>query len=138
MLKKFMVKVNGVSYDVEVQELGNDQQTQNVQPTQSQTQVQVAKPVETKPVEVKKTPEPIKESSPSASGGNNLLAPLPGTILDVFIKEGDKVNKGDKIVVIEAMKMENEIPSEFSGVVSKVYVKKGDTVDGDQLICTIS
>jgi biotin carboxyl carrier protein len=74
----------------------------------------------------------------STSGSEKeVKAPLPGIIIDVFVSEGQKINVGDTLVVIEAMKMENEIPSEYSGTVEKIFVKKGDTVEGDQILMLI-
>jgi biotin carboxyl carrier protein len=65
-------------------------------------------------------------------------APLPGIIVDVPVKEGDKVNAGDVVVILEAMKMESEITAPVSGVVDKVNVKKGESVAEDQMLVEIS
>jgi biotin carboxyl carrier protein len=74
----------------------------------------------------------------SSSGEEKeILAPLPGVVIDIKVKVGDQVNPGDKLMVIEAMKMENEIPSEFSGIVDKILVSKGDNVDGDEPIIVL-
>lgn len=65
-------------------------------------------------------------------------APLPGVIVDVPVKEGDKVNAGDVVVILEAMKMESEIAAPVSGIVNKVNVKKGESVAEDQILVEIS
>ena len=62
---------------------------------------------------------------------------MPGTIVDVKVKVGDKVNAGDAVLVIEAMKMENEIQAPTSGIVIAVHVKKGDTVTPDETLLEI-
>ena len=71
----------------------------------------------------------------SAAGGTKVTTPLPGTILDVFVNVGDQVKSGQTVVLLEAMKMENNIESDKDGVVKAVRVKKGDSVqEGDILM----
>lgn len=64
-------------------------------------------------------------------------APMPGTILDVKVKPGDVVKKGQTLVLLEAMKMENEIPSRFDGTVEEVFVQKGASVGQDEPLVSI-
>ena len=75
-------------------------------------------------------PAAAPSSAPAAApaGGKKIVSPLPGVVIDVCIKEGEAVKRGQKIAVLEAMKMENEILSEADGTVSKIFVKKGDSV----------
>ncbi|MBL8077528.1 MAG: biotin/lipoyl-binding protein [Anaerolineales bacterium] len=80
---------------------------------------------------------PPKATAPSpnpAMSGNTLTAPLPGTIIEVFVKPGDKVEAGQAIVIIEAMKMKNSIRSVYSGNVSEVLVSKGQSVAHKQAL----
>ena len=63
-----------------------------------------------------------------------IVAFIPGTIVDVFVKKGKKVAEGDKLMNLEAMKMVNEVAAPFDGKVKKVYVKKGDLVSKNQLL----
>lgn len=130
MIKNFKVKVNGKSYDVEVEELNNEiienktQQNIDIKPQEKNIEKTIAK---------KEVIEPKKEEKiVEKSSGEEILAPLPGVILDILVNEGQQINKGDKLLVIEAMKMENDIQSEYSGIIDKILVKKGDSVDGDQ------
>ncbi len=110
------IEVNGTPYDVELAR-------EVVQETKTPTIVQAQ--VTTNP-SVKK-PQPI--------AGGSVKAPLPGIIIEISVKEGDIVNKGDKILIMEAMKMENNILAEKSGTVSAIKVKQGDNVlQGDVLI----
>ncbi|MDO7977191.1 biotin/lipoyl-binding protein [Oceanotoga sp. DSM 15011] len=130
MIKNFKVKVNGKSYDVEVEELNNEiienktQQNIDIKPQEKNIEKTIAKK---EVIEPKKEEKIIEKSS-----GEEILAPLPGVILDILVNEGQQINKGDKLLVIEAMKMENDIQSEYSGIIDKILVKKGDSVDGDQ------
>jgi len=63
-----------------------------------------------------------------------VMAFIPGTILKVHVKEGDKVKKGDKLLVLQAMKMDNHLLATRNGVVKKVYVKQGETVPKHHLL----
>ena len=65
---------------------------------------------------------------------NDLKAPMPGLVLDILVKEGDKINKGDTLIVLEAMKMENALKAIADATVKKVSVKKGNTVDKNQVL----
>lgn len=79
---------------------------------------------------------PVKKPA-AASGGaaNALKTPLPGVVLDVFVQEGDAVKAGQRVLLLEAMKMENNIEADRDGVVEKISVRKGDSVlEGDVLL----
>jgi biotin carboxyl carrier protein len=71
------------------------------------------------------------------SGTVAIKSPMPGLILDVLVVEGDPVEKGDKVVILESMKMENELRASREGVVTRVHVEKGDSVDKDQELVII-
>ncbi|KAF2956098.1 biotin/lipoyl-containing protein [Marinitoga sp. 38H-ov] len=133
MIRKFNVKVNGKSYEVEVEELNG-----NISEPVTHTS-QPEKPApQPKEIPVKKV-EPEKVSPAVTSSGKNVVkAPLPGVIVDINVSEGTRISKGQKLLIIEAMKMENEILSDYDGVIEKILVKKGDNVDGDQELIIIS
>ena len=78
----------------------------------------------------------VQTSSPAAaSKGSKVTTPLPGTILDVFVNVGDKVKAGQTVVLLEAMKMENNIEADVEGTVTEVKVRKGDSVlEGDVMV----
>lgn len=83
---------------------------------------------------VAKTSAPVAPSGTAGAGGH-VKSPLPGVILDVFVKVGDTVKKGQKLLCLEAMKMENNIDSDKDGKVIKVSANKGDSVmEGDILV----
>ncbi len=82
------------------------------------------------------SPQTAKTSSPSTPKGSGVVkSPLPGTILNIFVKVGDSVSIGQKIITLEAMKMENNINSDKEGKVTNIKIKKGDAVmEGDVLV----
>jgi len=118
------VEVNGTMYDVELERI-----------TLQQTKTPVLKRV-TEPVSTDTHLSTIKTSAPtSPKGTGTVTSPLPGVILEVVVKEGDQVKIGSKLLVMEAMKMENTINSDKEGTVLSVKVRKGDTVlEGDILV----
>ncbi len=93
----------------------------------------------TKPAEPVAAEKPEPEAKPQAVvTGNPVTAPLPGRILEVLVKVGDKVVEGQDVVVLEAMKMENSIATEFSGEVKAVFVQPGDTVPTDAVLVDVA
>ncbi|MDR2056802.1 MAG: biotin/lipoyl-binding protein [Dysgonamonadaceae bacterium] len=103
------VEVNGTPYKVEMNK-----------PTQKQV-ITINRPAQT-------TVAPIARPQQANSGTNALRSPLPGVIIEVLCKVGDTVKKGQKLLVLEAMKMENAINAEKDGVVKELKVNKGDSV----------
>ena len=81
---------------------------------------------------------PLPQSQPKRdAGGREVIAPLPGLIREVLVSEGDQVKKGQKIMVLEAMKMENEINADSDGTITSLLVSKGDSVQGGDPLATI-
>ncbi len=115
------VKVGGVHYRVELEK----SETPRVRPA--------AKPQRTEqPIAQNPAAQKPRESSNAA---NQIKSPLPGTVLDVTVSVGDCVKEGQKLLVLEAMKMENAIEADAAGVVKEIKVRKGDAVlEGDVLI----
>ena len=109
-MKKYKVNVNGTMYEVEIEEITG---------TPAAASAPVAAPV-TVP-----------------AGGESIKAPMPGNILDVRISAGQSVKKGDILMILEAMKMENEILCPCDGKVTSVAVAKGATVESGTLLCVI-
>ena len=95
--------------------------------------------------ETLKRPKKVLTLQPSLSGKNvdsilspgSVKAPLPGIILEVKVKEGDQVNEGDLLLILEAMKMESEIAASVNGTIKKIMVKPGESVLEDQLLVEI-
>ena len=95
--------------------------------------------------EVKAAPAPAAAPAPVAAapaaapaGGEKVNAPMPGTILAVNVSNGSVVKKGDVLMVLEAMKMENEIMAPCDGTVSAVSVTKGASVESGALLCVLA
>ena len=118
-MRKFIVNVNGVSYEVEVEEITGAAPKAAAAPVAATAAA------------------PAPASAASASG-TAVKAPMPGNILDVKVKAGDTVKAGDVLLVLEAMKMENEIMAPAAGTVASVNVAKGTTVNSGDVLCTIA
>lgn len=100
---------------------------------QAETRKEAREKTESPPFEP--TPAPAVSPSPhSAVNGNTLTAPLPGTVVNIFVKPGDKVEAGQVVLVIEAMKMKNSIRSLFSGTIREVLVSEGQSVAHKQAL----
>ena len=87
--------------------------------------------------EVKAEVKPVAPKAAAAPAGKKVEAPLPGKVLEVCVKVGDSVKSGQKIAVLEAMKMENDIVSEHSGTVKEIAVAEGDTLQEGQTILVV-
>ncbi len=128
-MRKFNVTVNGQAYEVEVEEVGG---------VQTAAPVRAAAPVAAAPAAAAPKAAAPKAAAPAAAGaGDPIKAPMPGNILDVKAKVGDKVKNGDAIVILEAMKMENPIPAPRDGTITSITVTKGATVEAGQVLATI-
>ena len=124
-MKKYNITVNGVTYEVVVEEVGSGHSA----PVYS---------APTAPVAPVATAAPKKTTASVNDGANKVIAPMPGTILDVKVAVGQSVKKGDVVCVLEAMKMENDIPAPCDGVVSSVNVQKGATVAANDVIISLN
>jgi biotin carboxyl carrier protein len=137
-MKKFKFNIRGNEYDVVVKYFEDGKA--KVEVNGSPYQIEVERTVqETKtPILVRKdvkNPKGSHKIQKTANGSLKVSAPLPGNIMQIFVKEGDQVNKGDKLLMYEAMKMENLINAEKDGVVKSIKVQSGDSVlQGDILI----
>lgn len=129
----YVVTVNGEKYEVEVERVGGGAASLSRRPPErrSMPTAPVAQPAAApQPA----APAPAAAAPASSGGAHSVVSPMPGTVLDIKVKEGDAVSVNQVVVMLEAMKMETEIVSEFSGTVSAVRVKKGDAVDTDTVL----
>lgn len=126
-MKNFRVTVNGNTYDVAVEELG-ESATAPAAPVQSVAPAPVAP--------VKSAPAPTKSNAPSSA--KKITAPMPGTVLDIKVKEGDAVSENQLVIVLEAMKMENEIVTPYAGTVASINTSKGALVNSGDLLLSIT
>ena len=135
-MKKYNVTVNGTVYEVCVEEVDASQTSFTPAPVAAPVAAPAPTPVATPAPAPATAPQP-QQSAPAAVGGTSVTAPMPGTILDVKVSVGASVKKGDVICVLEAMKMENDIPAPSDGVVASVNVQKGASVASGQVIVTL-
>ncbi len=120
-MKKYRVNVNGNTYEVEIELI--DGAASSAAPTA--------------PAAPAKAPEaPAPSSAPT--GGEAILAPMPGTILAVNVANGQNVKKGDVLFILEAMKMENEIMAPHDGVIASVSITKGASVESGATLCAFA
>ena len=113
-MKKYRVTVNGTAYEIELEELTGAAPAPAAAPTPA------AAPAAAAP-----------------AGGEQVTSPMPGTILDVKVSQGSAVKKGDVLMILEAMKMENEIMCPCDGTVASVNTAKGAAVESGTLLCVI-
>ncbi len=121
-MKNYIVTVNGNTYDVTVQEGGNISSIVS----------------STKAVTVPKVTNSVSNTNQGAQGNIKVEAPMAGKILDVKTSVGKNVKKGDVLVILEAMKMENEIVAPQDGVVASINVTSGDLVEISKVLVTLN
>ena len=119
--KFFDVTVNGATYEVEAENA----------PAAAPAPVAAAAPVQAAPAAAAPAAKP-------AGAGEVVPSPLPGVIIEVSVKEGQQVKQGQKVVIIEAMKMENEIPAPKDGTMTEIHVHKGDSLQEGDPVVTIA
>ena len=118
-MKNYKITVNGTEYDVAVEEVTGG--------------AVASAPVKAAPA--KKAP--VKKAASGTQGGIKVTAPMPGKILSVKASVGQSVKKGDVIMLLEAMKMENEIVAPAAGTVKQILVQKGSVVNSDDVLAVI-
>ena len=151
-MNKYQYKVQGVDYEVEIEEVEGNIAKVNVNgipfevelqkpinaakhPSMSRPKVEAPKPIVTAPAAA----APVAAAQPAAPAGAGapVKAPLPGTITEIKVQQGQQVNVGDVVLVLEAMKMQNNIEAEYAGTVTSITVKPGETVMEGSVLMTI-
>ena len=149
-MNKYQYKVQGVDYDVEIEEVEGN--LAKVSVNGIPFEVELKRPIN--PVHAIKKPKvaapkpaapapapaaaPVAAAPAAAPGsGNPVKAPLPGTISSISVKVGDQVSVGDTVLVLEAMKMQNNIEAEYAGTVTSIVVNPGDSVMEGAVLLTI-
>jgi len=154
-MKNYKFTINNNKYSVDIVALEDQVATVEVNgtPYQVELEVEVRKPVSAPKTVVKVAPQaastvasqipsqampkiaPVPQAATAPSGGSVIKSPLPGIVLDIFVHVGDNVKPGQRVLMLEAMKMENNIDADKEGVVKEVRVQKNDSVmEGDVLI----
>ena len=138
-MKNYKLKINGNDYNVDINEVEGQEVKLSVNGANYVVTVdkeikQQKKPVVSTPRPQTNAPAAAPKASAAAAGAK-VTTPLPGTILDVYVNVGDVVKAGQTVVLLEAMKMENNIEADTAGTVKEVKVRKGDSVlEGDVLV----
>ena len=150
-MKKYQYKVQGVDYTVQIEEVEGNIAKVSVndipfeielqQPINAAKHPTIAKPVVVAPqtdnqASAQPAAAPAQTTAAPASG-NAVKAPLPGTITEINVTIGQQVNVGDTVIVLEAMKMQNNIETEYAGTVKAINVSKGDSVMEGAVLLTI-
>lgn len=121
-MKEYKVNVNGTEYQIQI-ELTNETAAPAAAPAAAPKAAPAA--------------APAPQAAGATGAGQAINAPMPGTILDVKVNVGDQVKSGQVLMILEAMKMENEIMAPVDGTVTSVGVSKGATVESGTALCTI-
>ena len=124
-MKKYNVTVNGTAYEITLEVV-------DAADIKAPTSAPVAAPVATP------APAPVTATVPVANGGETVSSPMPGTILSVNVQNGAAVKKGDVLMILEAMKMENEIIAPCDGTIASVNVQNGASVETGATLCVIA
>lgn len=143
-MKNYKLKINGSDYNVDINEVEGQEIKLTVNGTEytvtvdqelKQQRKPVARPVASAAPQVAPAASANVQKASAPVAGAKVTTPLPGTILDVFVNVGDAVKAGQTVVLLEAMKMENNIEADTDGTVKEVKVRKGDSVlEGDILV----
>ena len=152
-MNKYQYKVQGVDYEVEIEEVEGNIAKVNVNgipfevelqkpinaakhPQLAKPKVEAPKPVAAAPVAAAAPAAPAQPAA-AAGAGSPVKSPLPGTITEIKVAVGQQVNVGDIVLVLEAMKMQNNIEAEYAGTVTSITVKPGETVMEGAVLLTI-
>ena len=144
-MSKYQYTVQGADYEVEIVEIADNIANVTVNGVPFEVELKKALKPTTRPIQQVTAPVQKPVAAPAAAApaaapgtGTKIEAPLPGTITEVKVNVGDKVKKGDTIVVLEAMKMQNNIEAENDGEITSVLVKQGDSVMEGTVLATIA
>ena len=141
-MRKFNVTVNGKSFEVEVEETGAPTAMTAIPVAHAAPGLSVAQPAPAAAAPATAVPAPKAVPTPKPAGGSagavKMNAPMPGTILKVLVEPGQAVKKGTVLLILEAMKMENEIMAAQDGIVATVDVVKNQQVNSGDLMISMS
>ncbi|MDD2594699.1 MAG: biotin/lipoyl-binding protein [Bacteroidales bacterium] len=135
-MKEYKLKINGNAYNVVINEVEGETAALEVNGTPFHVEFEkpIAKPKAVKivrpstPTPAAPTAQVTPKAAEAPAGGTQVTSPLPGVILSVAVKEGDTVKKGQSMMVLEAMKMENSIDAPVDGTVKSLKARQGDSV----------
>lgn len=144
-MKEYKYKINGLKFTVAVGDVVDNEVKVEVNGTPYKVELDKATPSKPALLQSGKTPsmqpvaapsaEKAVKAAPAAGSASAVKSPLPGTVMSFTVKEGDSVNAGDTVCVLEAMKMENDIHTDKGGIVKKILVNVGDAIlDGADIM----
>ena len=140
-MKTYKFKINGKEYEVAINNVEGKNATVTVNGAEYQVELENAPAAAPVAAAAPAAAAPAPAAAPAAKpagAGKVVASPLPGVIIEVSVKEGQAVKAGQKVAVIEAMKMENEIAAECDGTITAIHVAKGDSVLEGADIVTIA
>lgn len=144
-MKTYRFKINGNEYNVEIGSVEGNVADVTVNGASYKVEMENAPAVQAAPAASKAAqtqspaaaaaPTPASAAAPASGSGKPVTSPLPGVIIEISVKEGQAVKAGQKVAVLEAMKMENEIQAPADGTVTAILVSKGDSVlEGAEIV----
>ena len=135
-MKEYKFKINGNEYNVAVKKVEGKIAEVNVNGVDYSVEMENAPAAAAAPVAAQAPAQAAPAAAPQpAAAAKDVTSPLPGVILSVNVAVGDKVKAGQKVAVLEAMKMENDIESDFDGTVTAIHVNKGDSaLEGAKIV----
>ncbi len=131
-MRKFKVKINDEIFEVEVEEISSESKPTLQRIKKIEASEKIARPVEAKPANIVR-----REESKTIARESDICAPMAGKILRILVKKGQRVTKGQELLILEAMKMENEIYASFDGIVADVCVDEGMVVNNGDLMIVV-
>lgn len=134
-MKQYKYKINGNLYNVTINDVEDNIARVEVNGIPFNVEMEKKPKVEVPKPAARRAVAPIAKPAAPATSQSGIKSPLPGVILDIKVKEGDEIKKGQVVVVLEAMKMENNITADRNGKVASIKVSKGESVlEGTDLI----
>lgn len=148
-MKKYNLTINGNAYSVVIEDATDNQLTAEVNGVSHTINIESIENLALLALEAKppseRLPEPTRpskrfssKSAPVAGGEGAITTPIPGQIMSIHVSKGDKVRKGQKLIILEAMKLENIISATSDGTVQDILVKEGEVVNQDQALIIVN
>lgn len=136
-MKKYKFQINGSTYHVDIKDTADNLIQLEVNGSPFEVKMETEVKTSKTPTLIRTEPRPVQKVDPLAASASTkkVSSPLPGVIHNILVKEGDKVKTGDVLLILEAMKMENQILAESSGTIASIKVRPQSTVlQGDLLV----